>query len=59
MRNFKHFINKELLSFIFSGSIISVNAQESQIPFQANWESLSKYQCPDWFRDAKFGIFIR
>src|SRR5579862_5563317 len=27
-------------------------------PFQANWESLEKgYQCPDWFRDAKFGIW--
>lgn len=26
--------------------------------FQANWESLKKYQTPDWFRDAKFGIFI-
>jgi alpha-L-fucosidase len=58
MKNFKHFINRVLLSFIFSESIISVNAQEPKIPFQANWESLSKYQCPDWFRDAKFGIFI-
>ena len=26
--------------------------------YQPTWESLSKYQCPDWFRDAKFGIFI-
>ena len=26
-------------------------------PFQASWESLSAYQCPDWFRDAKFGIW--
>src|ERR1700733_4639394 len=27
-------------------------------PFQANWESLEKgYQCPEWFRDAKFGIW--
>ncbi len=25
---------------------------------QANWESLKKYECPEWFRDAKFGIFI-
>ena len=27
-------------------------------PFQATWESLSKYQVPDWYRKAKFGIFI-
>lgn len=27
-------------------------------PFQANWDSLkSQYQAPDWFRDAKFGIW--
>ncbi|HEY4156025.1 MAG TPA: alpha-L-fucosidase [Puia sp.] len=30
----------------------------AQAKFQANWESLKKYQTPDWFRDAKFGIFI-
>lgn len=28
-------------------------------PVKANWESISKnYQVPDWFRDAKFGIFM-
>ncbi len=27
-------------------------------PFQANWPSLEKYQVPDWYKDAKFGIFI-
>jgi alpha-L-fucosidase len=26
--------------------------------FQPNWESLQRgYQCPEWFRDAKFGIW--
>jgi hypothetical protein len=29
-----------------------------QTPFQANWESLKKYEILEWFRDAKFGIFI-
>jgi alpha-L-fucosidase len=32
-----------------------ISAQER---FQPTWESLKKYQAPDWFRDAKFGIFI-
>jgi alpha-L-fucosidase len=27
-------------------------------PFQATWESLGDYRVPDWFRDAKFGIFV-
>jgi alpha-L-fucosidase len=27
-------------------------------PFQASWKSLAdNYECPDWFRDAKFGIW--
>ena len=26
-------------------------------PFQPYWESLKEYECPDWFRDAKFGIW--
>ena len=26
-------------------------------PFQPTWESLKQYKCPDWFRDAKFGIW--
>lgn len=26
-------------------------------PFEPNWDSLTRYQCPDWFRDAKFGIW--
>lgn len=27
-------------------------------PYRANWNSLSNYREPDWFRDAKFGIFL-
>jgi alpha-L-fucosidase len=26
-------------------------------PFQPTWASLQQYECPDWFRDAKFGIW--
>jgi Alpha-L-fucosidase len=26
-------------------------------PFQPAWESLKSYQCPDWYRDAKLGIW--
>ena len=25
--------------------------------FQADWKSLQQYECPEWFRDAKFGIW--
>ena len=33
---------------------IKNNAQK----FQPNWESLKQYTTPEWFEDAKFGIFI-
>ena len=26
-------------------------------PFQPTWDSLAQYRCPEWFRDAKFGIW--
>jgi len=26
-------------------------------PYEATWESLKQYQCPEWFRDAKLGIW--
>ncbi len=25
--------------------------------FKPDWESLKQYECPEWFRDAKFGIW--
>ena len=27
-------------------------------PYQDTWESLSSYTVPEWYRDAKFGIFL-
>ncbi|MGB8473035.1 MAG: alpha-L-fucosidase [Candidatus Acidiferrum sp.] len=27
-------------------------------PFRPDWESLQNYQPPEWYKDAKFGIFI-
>jgi alpha-L-fucosidase len=39
---------------------VIVNADAEPVAagkFQPNWESLSHYQCPEWFRDAKFGIW--
>ncbi len=52
MKKFLLFL--EVLLFSFAISMLT-NAQDR---YQANWESLKKYQTPEWFRDAKFGIFI-
>ena len=33
-------------------------AANTKVRFHDNWDSLSQYRAPDWFRDAKFGIFL-
>ena len=32
--------------------------QQNDGPFRADWASLEKYRQPQWYNDAKFGIFI-
>ena len=34
------------------------NASTTHLPFHPDWDSLAQYRTPEWFRDAKFGIFI-
>ncbi|MGD8501770.1 MAG: alpha-L-fucosidase [Phycisphaerales bacterium] len=36
---------------------ISESAAEGGNRFEPTWESLSKHKHPEWFRDAKFGIY--
>lgn len=35
-----------------------IGTVSKQGPFQPNWKSLENYKTPDWYQDAKFGIFI-
>ena len=46
----------------FSGprqaQLARVDQGDAQGPFRPDWASLKTYQAPDWYRDAKFGIFI-
>ena len=35
-----------------------VDKVNSEGPFRTDWESLQTYKVPDWYKDAKFGIFI-
>jgi len=37
--------------------VLGVTAAAAE-PFDPSWESLEEYRCPQWFRDAKLGIFI-
>ena len=53
-----------LVGFPLACSLVAADAQTSALnlaitpgPFQGTMASLTNYQCPDWFRDAKFGIW--
>jgi alpha-L-fucosidase len=35
-----------------------VDSVGAQGPFTPDWKTLANYTAPDWYRDAKFGIFI-
>ena len=37
--------------------LISLSTWAQDLPFDSSWESLENYRCPEWFRDAKFGIW--
>ena len=55
----------KLTALLLGVSLAKVLAQSSSLslppiaagPFKADWNSLTNYQTPDWFRDAKFGIW--
>ena len=51
-----------LASLVASAVAMTVQAGTGDMPiapgpFQPTLESLKQYQCPEWFRDAKFGIW--
>ncbi len=37
--------------------LIESEKSNSKVMFEPTLESLSQYECPEWFRDAKFGIW--
>lgn len=38
--------------------LASVDKAAREGPFQPDWDSLKGYKIPEWYQDAKFGIFI-
>ena len=59
-RNF--FIAMFMLPTVVFGQEYEVCISEAQEPmmtgkYAPTWESLSQYEVPEWFRDAKFGIW--
>jgi len=48
---------KRILATFALAAAFAPGAQAADGPFKPEYESLKQYQCPDWFRDAKFGIW--
>jgi len=40
------------------GALKRVDQLSNDGPFRPDWESLRAFEVPDWYKDAKFGIFI-
>jgi alpha-L-fucosidase len=39
-------------------ALAAVDAVIAAGPYEATWDSLTRYDVPQWYRDAKFGIFL-
>ena len=56
-RSFNSFITAAALTGRGVARAKSSN-RESQTAFQPTWDSIERHTVPEWFQDAKFGIFI-
>ncbi|MGH2271762.1 alpha-L-fucosidase [Anaerohalosphaeraceae bacterium U12dextr] len=50
-------VKLSLLISISAAAVVLQGCASKAKPFNATWESLQQYQAPEWFRDAKFGIW--
>ena len=53
---------KNLFALLLAAFALTANAQKADVTVQTgtygnDWESLSAWECPEWFKDAKFGIW--
>ena len=61
------FIVLYIIAFGISNAVFTQNINHTDLPdnaekidsgkFEPTWESLKQYTVPEWFRDAKFGIW--
>ena len=58
LRDTRHWATFAAVMLVWGLSGCSDRAIAEEAPaFGKSWESLQNYQCPEWFRDAKFGIY--
>jgi len=55
-RSIYYLIIAILLVCVSSTPLFSI--EEDRVRYEANWESLDRRPMPEWFNEAKFGIFV-
>ena len=59
MIKFKHLTLFAVSSIMFYSAVFAQKSDSKKAEkFDATIESLQNYQCPEWFRDAKLGIYM-
>jgi len=53
-----HLTRRRALGLIGACSLGAARGRSAPLAFQPTWESLKQYRCPEWFRDAKLGVFL-
>lgn len=51
-------MKKFLITALASIISFSSTANQEPVQYQANWESIDSRETPQWWRDARFGIFV-
>ena len=44
------------VKMLLAGALVGLAT--TGVAYEPNWDSLGRHACPEWFKDAKFGIFI-
>jgi alpha-L-fucosidase len=56
-QNFSNF-KAESFKTQIEKSVVEIDKIANQGPFKPEWDSLETYEIPEWYKDAKLGIFI-
>lgn len=57
MKNYKPILLLAVLLSLNNTDTIAEDVTHTDGPYKPTWESLSQWECPEWFKDAKFGIW--
>ncbi|NQV34905.1 MAG: alpha-L-fucosidase, partial [Phycisphaeraceae bacterium] len=51
-------MNKMVSAIVMLALVLQINVGAAKTRYEPTWESLDARKTPQWFTDAKFGVFI-